>query len=160
MFTVICWCTSYNMLLSCTKYWEACHAYLLYMICYYTFAIFIDMNLQNWINISLFELFSYALKHVYEDPPWFVTRGSLIIDIAVSPCSIYLFLYLFSLFYSTVEPATGDKPGEGHRDMFVHIIQSNCWLYLILGIWSYISPVCGLLFHFIDVIFTIVLIFW
>ena len=88
MFTVICWCTSYNMLLGCTKYWESCHAYFLYMICYYIVAIFIDMNLQKWINISLFELFSHALKHVYQYLPWFGTRGSLIVDIAVSPCSI------------------------------------------------------------------------
>ena len=50
------------------------------------------------------------MKHVYEDLPWFGTRGRLIVDIAVSPCSVYLFLYLF---YSTGEPATGDKPGGG-----------------------------------------------
>ena len=88
MFTVICWCTSYNMLLGCTKSWEACHAYFLFIICYYIVVIFIDMNFQKWINISLFELFSHALKHVYYYPPWFGTRGILIVDISVSPCSI------------------------------------------------------------------------
>ena len=65
MFTVICWCTAYNMILGCNKYWEACNAYFLYMSCYYIVAIFIDMNLQKWIDISLFELFSHALTHVY-----------------------------------------------------------------------------------------------
>ena len=43
-------------------------------------------------------------------------------------------------------------------DMFVNIIQFNCWLYFILGIFSDISPMYGLLFHCIVVKFITVLI--
>ena len=45
-------------------------------------------------------------------PPLLGTRGSLILDITVSPYSIYQFLYLFSLFYYTGEPADGYHPGD------------------------------------------------
>ena len=43
-------------------------------------------------------------------------------------------------------------------DLFAYIIQYNCWLYFILGVLSYISTIHGLLFHYIVVTFTIVLI--
>ena len=43
--------------------------------------------------------------------------------------------------------------------MFVYIIQYTCWLYLILGILSYIYPIYGLLFHCIVLTFAFVLIF-
>ena len=42
--------------------------------------------------------------------------------------------------------------------MFVYVIQSNCWLYLILVILSYISPMYGLFFHFIFITFAFLLI--
>ena len=44
--------------------------------------------------------------------------------------------------------------------MFIYVIQSNCCLYFILGILSYISPMCGLFFHFIVVTFVFLLICW
>ena len=43
--------------------------------------------------------------------------------------------------------------------IFVCVMQSNCWLYLILGTLSYVSPVCGLFFQCIVIKFTFVLIF-
>ena len=36
---------------------------------------------------------------------------------------------------------------------FVYVIQPNCWLYFILGIFTYISPICGVLSHFVVVTF-------
>ena len=46
-------------------------------------------------------------------------------------------------------------------DILVYFIQFNCWLYLILGIFSYIYPIYGLFFHCIIITFKIVLIcFW
>ena len=45
--------------------------------------------------------------HKGTTPPFFGTRSNLILDIAIAPYSIYNFLYLFSLFYSTGEPALG-----------------------------------------------------
>ena len=44
-------------------------------------------------------------------PSLFVTRGSLILDVAIAPYSIYQSQDFFSLFYSTGEPADGDNPG-------------------------------------------------
>ena len=45
--------------------------------------------------------------------------------------------------------------------MFVYVIQSNHWLYFILVILFYISPVYGLLYQYIVVTFVFVLIcFW
>ena len=44
-------------------------------------------------------------------PPLFGTQGNLILDIAIATYSIYLFIYFFSLFYSTGEPVDGDKLG-------------------------------------------------
>ena len=43
-------------------------------------------------------------------------------------------------------------------DMFVYVIQSSCWLWFILGILSYISPMYGLFSHCIVFTFTFVLI--
>ena len=54
MFNRIFGCNWYNMPLGCTIYWVACHAYLLYMICYAIVAILVDLSSQKWINISLF----------------------------------------------------------------------------------------------------------
>ena len=42
--------------------------------------------------------------------------------------------------------------------MFVHVIQSNCWLYFILVILKYVFPMYGLFFHFIVIKFTFSLI--
>ena len=56
MFTVVCWCTSCDLILGCTLSWESYHAYFLYMICYAIVAILIDLNSQKCINVSLFEL--------------------------------------------------------------------------------------------------------
>ena len=54
------------MLLGCTIYWESCHAYFLYMICYAIFDIIIDLHLQDWIKISLFELsVTWIESHVF-----------------------------------------------------------------------------------------------
>ena len=36
MFTEICFCTLYNLLLGCTTYKEYCYMYLLYIIYYFT----------------------------------------------------------------------------------------------------------------------------
>ena len=62
MFTVICFCTSYYMLLGYTPSWEVCHEYLLYIICYDIVAILVDLNEQNWMNISFFELFVLCIE--------------------------------------------------------------------------------------------------
>ena len=56
MVTTICLCTSYNILLGCATYWESCHAYFLYIICYSIVVILIDLHSQRWINILFFEL--------------------------------------------------------------------------------------------------------
>ena len=48
--------------------------------------------------------------HLRHTPPSFVTRGSLILDIHVTPYYIHQFLYFFSLFHSTGESATRDNP--------------------------------------------------
>ena len=52
MFTAICFCTSYNMLLGCATSWESCHAYFLYIICYYIVSTLVFMHQQKWINTS------------------------------------------------------------------------------------------------------------
>ena len=44
-------------------------------------------------------------------------------------------------------------------DIFVHVIQSTGWLYFILGIFFYISPVHGLLHHYTILTSDFVLIF-
>ena len=56
MFLVICWCTSYYLLLVVTPSWESCHAYFLYIIFYSVVAILVDLFSQKRINIPLFEL--------------------------------------------------------------------------------------------------------
>ena len=48
--------------------------------------------------------------HLSHTPPSFVKQGSLILDISIAPYYIYLFLYFFTIFYSTGEPAGKDKP--------------------------------------------------
>ena len=49
--------------------------------------------------------------HMGTNIPSFGTQVRLILDVAISPYSIYLFIYFFSLFYSIGEPAAGDNPG-------------------------------------------------
>ena len=49
--------------------------------------------------------------HLSHNCPSFGTQGRLILDIDIDPYYIYRFLYLFSLFYSTGEPATRDQAG-------------------------------------------------
>ena len=44
MFTLMCLCPSYDILLVCTPYWEACHTYFLYIICYAAVSILVDLN--------------------------------------------------------------------------------------------------------------------
>ena len=62
MFTVVCWCTSNNLLLGCTIYWGSYYAYFLYMIIYAIVTILIDFHSQKWINISLFGLVVTSVK--------------------------------------------------------------------------------------------------
>ena len=66
MFTEICLCTSYNLILGCATYCESNHAYFLYIICY---AVFCQSLLTYTHNSGLTYLclnwFSYALKHIY-----------------------------------------------------------------------------------------------
>ena len=50
--------------------------------------------------------------HLSHNCPSFGTQGRLILDIDIDPYYIYRFLYLFSLFYSTGEPAARDQAGE------------------------------------------------
>ena len=46
MFTAIWLCTAYDLLLGCVTYWESCHAYFLYIICYAFFSILVDLHSQ------------------------------------------------------------------------------------------------------------------
>ena len=46
MVNAICLCTSYDMLLGCTKYWESCHAYLLHIIRCSIASTIVDLNSQ------------------------------------------------------------------------------------------------------------------
>ena len=43
MFTAVCLCNSYVLLLGCATSWESCHAYYLYTISYAIFTILVDM---------------------------------------------------------------------------------------------------------------------
>ena len=68
------------------------------------------------ILLALFTMISpiivpYKTMHLSHTPSSFVTWGILILDTAIAPYSIYRFQYLFPLFYSTCEPADGDKTG-------------------------------------------------
>ena len=56
MFTAICWCTSYAIILGCNKYREAFNPYFLYMVFHSIVAILIDLNSQKLIDISFFQL--------------------------------------------------------------------------------------------------------
>ena len=73
--------------------------------------------------------------HIYNllnPPPLFDTTGILILDIDISPYSTYQFLYLFALFYSTDEPAYGDKPSgvaTTHNNLLRHKNQLDIGLY-------------------------------
>ena len=100
MFTVICWCNSYNLLLGCTTSCEACCEYFLYMICYYIVAILIDMNSKKWINISLFELVFTCIK-AHISVPSLVWHTRLInpgyfrcsvINLPISLCIFYILI--------------------------------------------------------------------
>ena len=62
MFTAICWCTSYNIILGCTPFWEDCYAYFLYIIFNAIVATLIDLHSKKLINISLFELFVTCIE--------------------------------------------------------------------------------------------------
>ena len=64
-----------------------------------------------WVLLKVPIIFQDKAVHIVSTPTSFGTQGSSILDIAISPYSIYLFQYLFSIFYSTGEPATGYKPG-------------------------------------------------
>ena len=68
MFTEICVCDLYTILLGCTPYWEYLHSYLLYIIFYDTSTIIIDLHLKQFINTCLFGFaiyLSHALKRIY-----------------------------------------------------------------------------------------------
>ena len=76
MFTAICWCNSYNLILGCTPSGEGYNTYFLYMIYYAIVAVFTELHSQKWIRISLFELvvtciethifvISFSISHVY-----------------------------------------------------------------------------------------------
>ena len=54
---------------------------------------------------------TYNTVHMFTTPPSFGTQGRLILGITSDTYSIYRFQYLFSLFYSTGEPADVYKPG-------------------------------------------------
>ena len=56
IFTLICWYPSYDLILGCTTYCDAWYEYFLYMLCYAVFTVVVNLYLQQWINISLFEL--------------------------------------------------------------------------------------------------------
>ena len=49
--------------------------------------------------------------HKVNTHPLFGTRVRLILDIFIGPYSITHFIYLFTLFSSTIEPVAGEKPG-------------------------------------------------
>ena len=40
------WCTSYDLFLGCATFWDSCHAHFLYIICYASFIIFVDLHSQ------------------------------------------------------------------------------------------------------------------
>ena len=46
MFNAICLFILYNLLLDCTTHLEYCHKYLMYMICYTTSTILVDLHSQ------------------------------------------------------------------------------------------------------------------
>ena len=54
MVNVIFLYNSYILLLGCATSCESCHAYFLYVICYFIVVILFDLHSQNWINILLF----------------------------------------------------------------------------------------------------------
>ena len=66
MVTVIYLCTLYDLVPVCATYWEACHEYFLYIICCSIVAILVDLNSQQWIHTSLFELVMTCIKaHIF-----------------------------------------------------------------------------------------------
>ena len=44
MFTAICLCNQYDLLLGCTTYLESCNTNFVYMVCYATVFIIIELN--------------------------------------------------------------------------------------------------------------------
>ena len=73
---VVFLCTSYDLILGCATYWESCHAFFLYIICYSIFIIIVYLHSQKWINISLFQLVvtciethkfvpSFSISHIF-----------------------------------------------------------------------------------------------
>ena len=50
MVTVICFCTSYEMILGFTMSWEYCCSYLIFMICYANVVIPIDLHSQSGLT--------------------------------------------------------------------------------------------------------------
>ena len=85
----------------------------------------------------------YVCSFYTTRPPSLFFRGKF-----VTQRALYMHLYLyFCESYNGV-----------CIDMFVYVVQPNFWLYLILGILTYISPMYGLFFHCIVVTFTPVLI--
>ena len=57
-FTVICLCTSYDIILGCVTPWEYCHAYFLHINCYAIFAI-LDWPTFKIVNQHIFVLIGY-----------------------------------------------------------------------------------------------------
>ena len=91
---VITLCTSYNMLLVCTKYLESCHAYFLYIICYSVVVILFDLHSQGWINISLFELVVTCIEtHIF-------VPSVLIYHIFISTINLFCCLLLLGQLFT------------------------------------------------------------
>ena len=103
MVTVICLCTSYDLLLGCATSWESCHAYLLYIICYSIVVILVDLHSKKWMNISLFELVVKCIEiHIFV--PSFSTYHIFLSIIKFFSCFSLLLGQLFTL--NLIHPKT------------------------------------------------------
>ena len=95
IFTEICWCSSYNVILGCTTSWEYCHAYVLYILCYPIFFVLVDLHSQKCIDISLFELVVTCIEtHIFV-PSLSISR--VFISIIKNLCFLLLLGKLFAL---------------------------------------------------------------
>ena len=78
---------------------------------FWTKTLFFSVG-NNLIDFNIYLMVSKDTIHLNHTPPSFGTRGRLILDIPIATYSIYRYIYFFSLFYSTGEPANGDKPRD------------------------------------------------
>ena len=94
MDTLIYVCTSYDLLLCCSTYWEYFHSYCLYMICYAIFDILVDLHSQLWIHKYFFELVVTCIEAHIFFPSFSISN--LFISIIIFFCCFLLLGQLFT----------------------------------------------------------------